>query len=319
MAKAERSRAKTPAAAAGIERSGGDEISKSPAKGPRTLAIDIGGTGLKAKVLDAKGQALTERLRIETPRPATPEAVLRALAILIDQLGEFDRVSVGFPGVVVAGTTKTAPNLHERWSGYALAAALEKRTGKPTRVLNDAGVQGHGVVSGHGVEMVLTLGTGMGCALFTEGHYVPNLELAHHPFGNGKTYEQFISDRARKRIGNSKWSRRVLRVLAQIQPIFNPTKIYLGGGNSRRLEGSMPSNVTIVDNAAGLFGGIALWRDDAASVTDTSAPAKTAPRAKTKTTEPKTPRPKTPRVAASKPPAAPPAEAVARTSNPEEE
>jgi polyphosphate glucokinase len=149
---------------------------------PHTLAIDIGGTGLKALVLDARGTPLTERARVETPRPATPRAILRELGKLIATLGDFDRVSVGFPGVVIDGVIKTAPNLHRTWSGFALASALKRSTKRPVRVLNDAGVQGHGVVEGRGVEMVLTLGTGLGCALFLDGRYVPNLELAHHPF-----------------------------------------------------------------------------------------------------------------------------------------
>src|SRR5690242_2795156 len=95
---------------------------------PHTLAIDIGGTGLKALVLDAKGKPLTERVRVETPRPATPQAVLDALSGIIDPLPSFDRVSIGFPGVVKAGVTHTAPNLDESWSGFDLAGAMQKHT-----------------------------------------------------------------------------------------------------------------------------------------------------------------------------------------------
>ncbi|MDE2291996.1 MAG: ROK family protein, partial [Elusimicrobia bacterium] len=121
---------------------------------PHTLAIDIGGTGLKALVLDARGKALTERTRVETPRPATPRAILGALTRLVRPLPQYHRVSVGFPGVVRAGTTRSAPNLHPTWAGFALADTLQRRLGKPVRVLNDAGVQGYGVVRGKGVEMV---------------------------------------------------------------------------------------------------------------------------------------------------------------------
>src|SRR4051794_9261824 len=122
----------------------------------RTLAIDIGGTGLKALVLDAAGQALSERVRVETPRPATPAALLPAITQLVAPLGVFDRISVGFPGVVVDGVTLTAPNLHKQWRDFDLGAALTEALGRPVRVLNDAGVQGYGVIEGHGVEMVLT-------------------------------------------------------------------------------------------------------------------------------------------------------------------
>src|SRR5690349_5352689 len=133
--------------------------------GMRTLAIDIGGTGLKALVLDERGDKLTERVRVETPRPATPEAVVSAIVALVKPLAPFDRVSVGFPGVVAGGATRTAPNLHSTWKNFELRESLEARLKKPVRVLNDAGVQGFGVIDGKGVEMVITLGTGMGTAL----------------------------------------------------------------------------------------------------------------------------------------------------------
>lgn len=232
------------------------------APGPSTLAIDIGGTGLKALILGPDGKPLTERQRVPTPRPATPMAVLGALKKLIAPFGGFDRVSVGFPGVVEEGVTKTAHNLHKSWAGFELAQELSKATGRPVRVLNDAGVQGFGVIEGRGVEMVLTLGTGMGCALYVDGKYVPNLELAHHPFRHGKTYEEYVGSAALKRVGYKKWSKHVERALQQLQPIFNPRKIYLGGGNAKLLDIPLPKNVQITENVAGLLGGFALWKDE---------------------------------------------------------
>lgn len=225
----------------------------------RTLAIDIGGTGLKALIIDPRGKPVTERARVETPRPATPAAVLRALQLLVGPLGSFDRVSAGFPGVVFHGVVKTAPNLHPSWQNYPLADALAKRLGKPARALNDAGVQGFGVISGKGLEMVLTLGTGMGCALFYDGTYIPNLELAHHPFRKGQTYEELLGANALERDGKKKWNRHVARALAQIEPVWNPDLIYLGGGNAKHLKIELPANVRITSNVAGLLGGIALW------------------------------------------------------------
>ena len=229
----------------------------------RTLAIDIGGTGLKALVLDAGGQALTDRVRVATPRPSTPEALLPAIGKLVEPLGAFDRISIGFPGVVVDGVTLTAPNLHKRWRGFDLAKAVTEQLGRPVRVLNDAGVQGYGVISGHGVEMVLTLGTGLGCAVYLDGNYVPNLELAHHPFGNGKTYEEFVGAKALARIGKKKWNLRVQKVIAQVVPVWNPRHLYLGGGNAKHLTIELPANITITPNVAGLLGGIVLWHDRA--------------------------------------------------------
>jgi polyphosphate glucokinase len=226
----------------------------------RTLAIDIGGTGLKATLLNDKGKAIHERVRVETPHPATPTAILSAIVKLVAPLGAFDRISCGFPGVVEHGVTKSAHNLHPGWTGFPLEKELSKRLKKPARALNDAGVQGFGVIKNHGTEMVITLGTGMGCAIYVEGRYVPNIELAHHPFHKGKTYEEFIGQVALKKIGKKRWNKRVQHVLHQVQPIFNPTHIYLGGGNAKKLKFKLPKNVSITDNVAGLLGGIALWR-----------------------------------------------------------
>jgi polyphosphate glucokinase len=225
----------------------------------RTLAIDIGGTGLKALVLDGRGHPATDRARVETPRPATPESVVEALVALVSPLAPFDRVSAGFPGVVVEGTTRTAPNLHPKWRNFALANVLSRRLKKPVRILNDAGVQGYGVIEGRGLEMVITLGTGMGCALYLDGRYVPNLELAHHPFRGKKTYEEYVGARALEKVGKKRWNRRVRRVVEQIDPIWNPRRIYLGGGNAKHLEIDLPAHIRVTDNVAGLLGGIALW------------------------------------------------------------
>lgn len=227
--------------------------------GPITLAIDIGGTGIKTMVLDSKGNPIGERTRVPTPRPATPQAILACIKSNLPK-HHFDRVSVGFPGVVVNGVTRTAPNLHKLWTDFPLQQALSDLTGRPARVLNDAGVQGLGVIGGTGTELVLTLGTGMGFALYVGGRYVPNVEMAHHPFRKGFTYEEYIGNAARLKAGNRKWNTRVLRVIEQLQKTFNPDVIYLGGGNSARLRGELPAGVRRVDNVAGLLGGIALWR-----------------------------------------------------------
>jgi len=228
----------------------------------RTLCVDVGGTGIKAIIVDETGAAVTERSRIETPRPATPQAVLTVITYLAAQQGAFDRVSVGFPGVVIDGTTKTAPNLDEGWAGFPLAAEINRLFDKPVRAANDAGVQGLGVIEGKGTELVLTLGTGMGFGLYVDGRYVPNIEMAHHPFKKGLTYEERVGDAERKRIGKEKWARRVHQVIEQLEPIFNYRVLYLGGGNASRLDpATLPTNVKVVSNMAGLLGGIRLWED----------------------------------------------------------
>jgi polyphosphate glucokinase len=237
----------------------------------RTLAIDIGGTGVKAIVLGPKGDPLTERARVPTPQPATPKAVWKAIALLVEPLGDFQRISVGFPGVVMNGVVHTAPNLHPLWRGHNIEHELEKRLGKPTRAMNDAGVQGYGVIEGRGLEMLLTLGTGMGSALFIDGKYVPNLELAHHPLRHGKTYEQYIGAAALRKIGKKRWNRRLSRVVGQIEPVWNPRQLYLGGGNSRHVIIDLPAHVKLASNIAGLLGGIALWNQPEETSSKTSA------------------------------------------------
>ena len=228
----------------------------------RTLAIDIGGTGLKALVLSADGKALTERARIETPRPATPSALVPAIVKLVEPLGAFDRISIGFPGVVVDGVTLTAPNLHKQWRGFDLAGAMTERLHRPVRVLNDAGVQGYGVIEGRGVEMVLTLGTGLGCALYHDGRYVPNLELAHHPFRGDKTYEDYVGAKALRRVGKKKWNRRVVKAVRVIDGLVLPDAILIGGGNAKHITEDLGPKVRLVDNTTGLLGGIKLWQGD---------------------------------------------------------
>jgi polyphosphate glucokinase len=230
----------------------------------RTLCIDIGGTGLKALIVDEAGKPATDRARVETPRPATPKALLSAIDALVAPLGDYARVSAGFPGVVVEGVTESAPNLHPTWKGFALAQAIADLTGRPARVLNDAGVQGYGVVEGLGVEMLLTLGTGMGCALFLDGRYVPNVELAHHPLRKGKTYEENIGAAALEQCGKRKWNARVARVVETVTRTFNPRRLYLGGGNAKHLRIDLPPHVEITPNLAGLTGGFTLWSREAA-------------------------------------------------------
>jgi polyphosphate glucokinase len=226
---------------------------------PRTLCIDIGGTGLKVMLVSASGKPLSERVRVETPRPATPRAVLAALQATMPSADTFDRVTIGFPGVVTNGVVRTAHNLHKAWIGHDLATWMVRRTGRPTRVLNDAGVQGHGVVQGRGTEVCVTLGTGMGFSLFVDGHYVPNVELGHHPFRKGKTYEELLGDAALKQRGVRRWNKSLANALRQMEDTFNPRMIYLGGGNARKVDIPLPRNVKLVDNVHGLLGGVKVW------------------------------------------------------------
>ena len=244
------------------------------AEGPFTFCIDIGGTGIKGLVVDRRGKPVDPRDRVETPQPATPRAVLRAIAKIAADQPPFDRVSAGFPGVVKDGVVLSAPNLHPSWAGVDLERELRRLTKRPARVQNDAGVQGLAAIRGKGTEIVVTLGTGMGFALFRNGRYVPNIELAHHPLRGKKTYEDLVGNAARQQAGRKKWNRRVREVIATLARVFNYDHLYLGGGNTKHLAGELPSDVSIVSNQDGLLGGVRLWETEVAARPRRSAAVK---------------------------------------------
>ncbi len=186
--------------------------------------------------------------------------MVSALAELVAPLEPFQRMSVGFPGVVRAGGVLTAPNLgNTAWHDFPLARVLSERLHVPARLANDATVQGLGVIEGHGLECVITLGTGMGFAVFEEGRPGPHLELAQHPVRSDKTYDQFIGNAARRDAGRKRWNRRVRKAIGFIATLTDFDVLYIGGGNSRHIVGELPKNVRLVSNEAGITGGVRLW------------------------------------------------------------
>ena len=226
------------------------------------LAIDIGGSGLKAAVVDEQGALASERARVDTPVGSHPDEFVQAIAALVQPLPPSELVAVGFPGMVRDGVVRTAPNLgHEAWHGFALAPALERVLHRPVRLANDADVQGLAVITRAGLEMVITLGTGFGTSLYQDGRLCPHLEIAHLPFRKGETYDEQLGDAARKRIGNKKWRKRVLAAIEHLRTLTLFDRLFVGGGNARRLRGQLPIDVTCVDNSAGISGGAFLWRD----------------------------------------------------------
>ena len=186
------------------------------------------------------------------PKPVAPEALVRAIDQAVTPLGAFERVSVGFPGYVRDGRVLTAPNLGtDVLAGFDLQAALVRHWGKPVRVLNDADVQGFGAIEGHGVEMVLTLGTGAGTAIFRDGEIMPHLELAHHPVSGDKTYDEYIGNAAREKKGKKAWNKRVAKVIDILRDVVRFDHLYLGGGNAKDIAFPLPPDVTIVPNTDG--------------------------------------------------------------------
>jgi polyphosphate glucokinase len=227
---------------------------------PVTLGIDIGGSNIKSAAVDAVGRPLTEQVRLPTPKPASPEAVLDTIATLAAAAPGFERISVGFPGVVKGGEVVTAPNLGTPfWSGFAMIAALAERFQVPVRMHNDAVVQGLGVVQGPGLECVLTLGTGVGCAIFRNRYLLVQLELGQHRARKGKSYDQYAGQAALAAKGLQRWNRRVRKVITSVSELTNCDTLYIGGGNARRISFELPPRVKIVSNAAGITGGVRLW------------------------------------------------------------
>ena len=230
------------------------------ADGQKTLSIDIGGSNVKAVLLDAAGQNLTEYEKIATPVPATPERVMVVIEQLAQRLNGFDKISAGFPGYVKDGVVHTAPNLGtDYWKQTNLAQMLATRLDKPAKVVNDADMQGLGIASGKGFEIVATLGTGFGTAFLKDGVLLPHIEVGQHPVSKDRTYDQYIGDKAMLEAGEEKWNRRMRKVLDLLKTTFNYDHLYLGGGNAKKIKFELDENVTMATNRDGIKGGARLW------------------------------------------------------------
>jgi polyphosphate glucokinase len=229
----------------------------------RILAFDIGGSFLKAALIDAKGRLLTERLKVPAPKGCTPATMIHLLVRLAKPFPRHDHIAIGFPGVVRDGRVITAPHWGTRkWANFELARALSKSLdNSPARLINDAEMQGLAVIKGKGLELVLTLGTGAGTGLFRDGQIMPHLELAHHPIRKKMTYNDYIGNAALKKQGKKTWNKRVQRTIGILDSLLHYDHLYIGGGNATRVSLHLPNNVSLVSNEAGIQGGAALWRE----------------------------------------------------------
>jgi polyphosphate glucokinase len=226
----------------------------------KILSIDIGGSNIKGSVLNEKGELTMDYEKIPTPYPASPESVLNAIKTLVKAFPPHDRISVGFPGYVKDGVVKTAPNLDSSlWKDVDFAKRLEETLGKKAQVVNDADMQGLGVVSGKGLELVITLGTGFGTAWLKNGDLMPHLEFSHQPFNKYKSYDKYIGESALAKEGPKKWNKRMEKVFEVLKTVFNYDYLYIGGGNSNKLTFKLDKNMKIVTNADGIKGGARLW------------------------------------------------------------
>jgi len=203
---------------------------------------------------------MVHRLRVDTPSPCPPKALVKALVELVKPLPAFDRVSVGFPGYVHAEKVITAPEFGNRiWHGFDLVKALQSQLGKPVRLLNDADMQGLPVIGGKGLELVVTIGTGVGTALFRDGELMPHLELAHHPAHKGADYNGYLGKKALKKIGKKRWNRRVRQMIGVLHDLFHFDKLYIGGGNARNITFKPNAHLKLISNQDGILGGFMLW------------------------------------------------------------
>lgn len=242
-----------------------------------TLSIDCGGLGIKASVLDGQGTMHVQPIQVATPYPLSPTRFVETLVELAKTLPGADRATVGMPGMIRHGVvvatphyitakgprTKIEPELKAAWSGFDAQSALTTALKMPTLVLNDAEVHGAGVVAGSGFEVVLTLGTGLGCAVFDGGVLAPHIELSHAPVRRSTTYDTWIGEHERRRLGDAFWTRRVRTMVEELRPVFLWDRLYLGGGNSRRINATqierLGDDVVVVPNAAGIVGGVRAW------------------------------------------------------------
>lgn len=245
-------------------------------QGPLTLGVDCGGGGIKATVLDADSQQIAPALREPVPYPLPPTKLISIVADMANQLPPADRITLGMPGMIRHGVvvhtphyicrsgprTKPVPDLVEQWRDFDMAQALKERFGVPALVLNDAEVAAAGIVSGQGLEFFMTLGTGLGTALVDNGVLSPHLEISHAPMRWGLTFDDVLGEHERRRLGDSAWSRRVLRAIELLFPVLRWDTLYIGGGNASRITPVVRArieNATFVPNTAGMSSGVQAW------------------------------------------------------------
>ena len=221
----------------------------------RVLAIDIGGSHVKMRVFGRR-----ELRQFESGPKLTPRQMVAHVHELTGDW-TYDAVSIGYPGVVVLGKVVAEPhNLAPGWVGFDFRKAF----GRPTRVMNDAAMQALGSYEG-GRMLFLGLGTGLGSAMIVDGVVAP-MEIAHLPYQKGRTYEEWVGERGRKRLGGKRWRRIVGDVVTQLSAVLEADYVVIGGGNARKLK-RLPKNARLGSNDFAFLGGFRVWRQLAASST----------------------------------------------------
>lgn len=236
----------------------------------QVLGIDIGGSGIKGAIVDIKkGELLSERVRLETPQPATPVAVAGTVTELVKQLSWKGPIGCGFPAVVQHGVAKTAANVDAGWIGTNVEKLIQNATGCPAKVVNDADAAGLAEVrfgigkeALEGVTLLLTIGTGIGSALFVDGKLVPNTEYGHFYYKD-VVAEKYCADSVRKKFDLpwDEWAKRFNNYLKHLERTTNPDLFIIGGGVSKKQEKFMhllsvetPVKIALLENNAGIVG-----------------------------------------------------------------
>jgi len=228
--------------------------------GDKILSIDIGGSYIKAALLNTTGELQTGYQSVDTPVLPGPKTLIVALKNLAGKFPVYDKLSIGFPGYVKNGTVFSAPSLAPaKWHGIELQNLLCLEFECPVRVINDADMQGLGIAGGTGFEMVITLGTGLGSAFLLNGVLLPHLELSQHPVITNVIYDKYIGKKALEDEGEVKWNDRIRKMIAVFKTVFNYDCLYIGGGNSGKINFELDKNITIVSNEDGIKGGAKLW------------------------------------------------------------
>jgi polyphosphate glucokinase len=225
----------------------------------RILVIDVGGSHVKTRVSGHR-----EMRQFDSGMTLTPRKLVASVLRLNGDL-KYDAISIGYPGVVVHGKIITEPyNLGRGWVGFDFRKAF----GRPTQVMNDAAMQAVGSYEG-GRMLFLGLGTGLGSSLIVDGTVAP-MELAHLPYKKGRSYEDYVGDRGRRRLGAKKWRREVKEVVSQLSRALEADYVVIGGGNARKLK-KLPSNARLGNNDFAFLGGFRVWRDSARRFRSTSS------------------------------------------------
>ena len=242
-----------------------------------TLTVDCGGTGIKASMLDKGGKVLIDFPYLKTPYPLSPSKLISIIDDFVKADNRIKRVTLGLPGMIRGGKVIVIPHyvnasgprgvvdphLKKAWYGFDMQTMLKKKIKLPTLVLNDAEVHASAVITGKGLETVLTFGTGLGSAIFSDGVIAPHLEISHATIRYGKSIDSWIGEQARRRLGNQLWSRRVKSLIQELYPMIIWDKLYIGGGNAQQISKSALKSfdykVKIIPNSAGVTGGVKAW------------------------------------------------------------